>query len=313
MEMRTKATRLKSRPVIAKIEASSYCNLKCLGCRTGEGAVTYPPGNMSVELFQRILRELGDYLLEIVFYLWGEPAINKDLPLMIDMAHERNISVSVSSNLHFIDESCSKSLLDSSLDKLIVAIDGFSQETYQSVRVGGNFERALGNLQTIARMKKERRAGRPYIEWQYILTDDTIPEVERAREFAGKIGVNRFVLLQDWAGRLTDWTYFKNLPRFRKRLSAKKMSCYWLYTAANIQWDGAVFPCCYVANKADSERVYGDISNRSFADIWNNESFMAAREILKTGVESNRLICGKCLTPPVFSSRDEDRDRGDYD
>jgi hypothetical protein len=68
-----------------------------------------------------------------------------------------------------------------------------------------------------------------------------------------------------------------------------------------------------VANKGDSERVYGNISSERFRDIWNNERFTAARELMKTGEKSDDIICGKCLTPPVFSSVDEDRDRKDYD
>lgn len=313
LEMKTKACRLRSKPVMLKIEASNRCNLRCIGCRSGEMTVTYPAGDMAPGLFEKILDDIGSCLLGVVFYIWGEPTMNRDLPAMIAMAHKRNISVAISTNLHFLDERYSRALLESKIDKMVVALDGFSQGTYGTIRIGGDFRRALDNLERFARMKKERRAGRPVLEWQFVVTDDTIDEIEKARSFASEIGIDRFVILQDWAGRLTDWRYFKKLPAFRKSLSKKQKSCYWLYTTASIQWDGTVFPCCYVANRQDSNRIFGSLAFDRFGNIWNNDFYRSARRHIKSSEFPTNSVCAECLTPPVFSSPATDFDHRVYD
>lgn len=312
-ELRIKRPKPLSYPIIAKIEAANACNLKCLGCRSGEPSVDYPPGRMRPELMKQILGQIGDYLFEIVFYLWGEPTLNPELPQLIQMIHQRNISVSISTNLHFLRRELSLKLMECALDKIVVCLDGFSQKSYETIRVGGNFKEALGNLEEFMRLKKQRSARRPYVEWQYIVTDETLPEMERARQFARDIGVDVFVLLQDWAGRLTDWRYFEKLPGFRRQLARAKRSCYWLWAAATVQWNGAVFPCCFVANKDDDIRRYGDIAREDFRSIWHNQQFATSREYIRTGDKCEGAICCQCLTPPVFSSRQEDRDRRVYE
>jgi len=234
LDIKRRTLKVKSKPIIAKIEASNNCTLKCLGCRSGDAAVTYPAGNIAPEVFEKTLDELGDYLFEIIFYLWGEPTMNKNLPDLVESAHKRNISVSISTNLHFLSEDYCRSLVQSGLDKMIAALDGFSRESYESVRRGGDFKLALENLERIVRIRKEMGSRKPVIEWQYVVTDLTINEIEQAEKFASGLGIDRFVLLQDWAGRLTDWRFFEKLPGFRKKLTDQKKSCYWLYAATTI-------------------------------------------------------------------------------
>ncbi len=229
-EMRFKKARLRSFPFIAKIEAANICNLKCLGCRSGDILVTYPSGKMEISLFEKILDQNGKYLFEIIFYLWGEPTLNPNLPQLIKMAHDKNISVTISTNLHFLDEALSERLLECKLDKLIVCLDGFSQKSYETIRISGDFVKAKKNLEYFAKLRNKKNASKPHIEWQYILTDETFPELEAAEKFADEIKINRFVVLQDWAGRLTDWKYTANVIRwlsqgFPKRCHRITPSC----------------------------------------------------------------------------------------
>ena len=53
----------------------------------------FPSGNLSPENFKIIIEKMSKYLLEIVFYIWGEPLMNKKLPELIRIAHDYNISV----------------------------------------------------------------------------------------------------------------------------------------------------------------------------------------------------------------------------
>ena len=66
-------------PVIAQVEPANYCNLKCPLCLTSSMKKSRPPALLPFETFQRFIDECGDYLLQLIFWNWGEPFLNPDL------------------------------------------------------------------------------------------------------------------------------------------------------------------------------------------------------------------------------------------
>jgi len=267
------------KPAFLKIEPSSVCNLKCLGCRQGNpsGLVDLAPGFMTLDTFKAILDQTGKYLVEISFYLWGEPLLNKHLAEMIKLASKRNIASVVSTNLHFMDENFARSLIDAGLTRIIVALDGMSAETYEAVRLGGDFGKAKKGLDTLCRVRRESGKKYPAIEWQYIKTADNMKEIEFARKYATQIGVDYFTTLVDWARRADD----ANLAASRVKERAKLMKrCPWLWFAAAFQWNGDMFPCCHTAKKRNSYIKTNCLSN--VVDTWNGQEYCSARLLFKT-------------------------------
>ena len=81
-----------------------------------------------------------------MFYNWGEPLLNKQLPAFIRKAKARRIETDVNSNLslHLSNDDIDE-LLGSGLDNLSASLDGFSQQSYETYRVGGDLELAKSN------------------------------------------------------------------------------------------------------------------------------------------------------------------------
>ena len=301
-EMLFRRTRLFSKPVIAKIEASSACNLRCKGCRTGWPFMEYQTGNLSVSDFNIILDKIGKYLFEVVFYIWGEPLLNKNIGKLIDAAHRRNIAVIISTNLHFLTAEMGEILIDSQLDKMIFCIDGWSQRTYEEVRAKGDFELVKNNIGRFVEQKKARDSKKPYLEWQYVVTENNKTELPLAQRAAHGWGVERFVSLVDWAKRLETRDFFKGLDRVKEKMRKKINRCFWLWSAITIQYDGTVFPCCHVANKPHENRMYANILRQDLNAAWNSEKFQQARLLLKSKRQINdgHIVCSKCFSPPIF-------------
>src|SRR5262245_20772523 len=61
-------TRLFGYPVILTVETGNLCNLRCPYCFTGAGEVGRGKSAMSIELFHRLMDELGDRLLMVELY-----------------------------------------------------------------------------------------------------------------------------------------------------------------------------------------------------------------------------------------------------
>lgn len=50
-------------PFNMMFELTNYCNLKCPVCPVGTNTLNRPPMAMSTELFERLMKEVGPYLL----------------------------------------------------------------------------------------------------------------------------------------------------------------------------------------------------------------------------------------------------------
>ncbi len=57
--------------------------------------------------------------------------------------------------------SFARKTVESGLDRLIISIDGTTQQTYQSYRVGGQLEKVLEGTQNILAWKKKLRSITP--------------------------------------------------------------------------------------------------------------------------------------------------------
>ena len=75
---------LRSRPPRLVIEPTNACNLRCPHCHTGAGRFGRRPGMMRLEPYLRLLDEIGDYLLLIEVFNWGEPPRNNVHALLED-------------------------------------------------------------------------------------------------------------------------------------------------------------------------------------------------------------------------------------
>ncbi len=88
-------------PTVLQLRPTSRCNLHCRVCPVGMG-LDRPTGDMDLPLFQRIIDELGEYLLLIMFWDWGEPFLNPHAYEMIRYARCAGIKVVCSTNGHVL-------------------------------------------------------------------------------------------------------------------------------------------------------------------------------------------------------------------
>lgn len=300
LQMLFKSRMVRGFPVMLKIESANLCNLKCLGCRSGNPSelVSFPAGILSFETFKKVIDEMGPYLFNINLYLWGDPLMNKQVDQLIGYASSKNIGVTLSTNMHSLSKELAKRIVKSGLTRLIVGIDGMSQKSYGKVRIGGDFNKAMNNLKIFLKIKEGYGSKWPMVEWQYIYTRFNAHEIESAKLLAKQLNVDYFTLIPDWCSRF-DNSPFKEVQRTKKSI----LPCFWLWLCASIQWDGTVFPCCHTAKRSDEISKFGNIEDNDFKSIYNNESFILARQGRKKKIRYRdiKIICQKCRTPPVFS------------
>ena len=187
------------------VESTNVCNLDCIMCPTGLHIDTRPKGYMEWDLYTAIIDEIAPFAEAVVLHSWGEPLLHKRIIDMIRYAKERDLWVETSTNATRLDEETSRKLIESGLDRVYLSMDGLTKETYEKVRVKGNFEVVLGNIERFLDLNHE--LGSPVeADIQIVRLSETDAEVEEfvkqwKSSYADLINIKE---LDTWGGQIDE-------------------------------------------------------------------------------------------------------------
>jgi MoaA/NifB/PqqE/SkfB family radical SAM enzyme len=297
--------RLRSRPVKLTVEATNVCNLRCPACFTGAGEQGRVRSSMSLELYRKLLTELGDTLCELEFYNWGEPLLCKSIDTMIEEASRCGISTTVSTNFSIpFDEHKAERLVSSGLTVLGVSIDGARQETYEQYRVRGDLATVLRNCRLVLEAKRRLGSSTPRMVWEMHVFPHNVGDIELARAMAHELEME-IAVDKGWViGK--DWDPENKWPYAADPIVAR---CPFLWGFAVVNNDGGVAPCCgsfYREDDMGSIAVKpGELGSSSFREVWNGPRFRQARAFYRSrngGPEARRHICYDCPNTLIWES-----------
>ncbi|MBW3086642.1 GTP 3',8-cyclase [Austwickia sp. TVS 96-490-7B] len=294
-DMKGREETVKSRPIFARINPCSLCNLSCPAClihADKEGIREYirPKGMMAMETFRQIIDCLEKSLLQVILYDEGEPLMNKRIWDMVAYAHSRNIRTVISSNLSFkMNDETIAQMHDSGLDYLVVALDGVSQDVYGQYRQGGNVEWVMSNFERIVEYRR-RYPSRTHtkVEVQFIEFDFNAHEKEAVVAYARKHGADHVNCFLSFTEELADRASLQGLPR-------SYYGCFDLYAIADFDIDGTLYSCDFQED-SDSAGI-GNILQDDFDELWNSLQMVRLRRGFadRTGELTDRV----CATCPV--------------
>jgi radical SAM protein with 4Fe4S-binding SPASM domain len=221
---------------------------------------------------------------------------------MVKYASDKKIYTATSTNAHYLTDEVAKKTVESGLDRLIISIDGTTQDVYQQYRIGGNLDKVIEGAKNIVKWKKTLKSKTPFVFFQFLVVKPNEHQIGDIKKLAKEIGVDevRFKTAQVYD--------YKNDPnnlipvnekysRYRKDKSGNYKAknklanqCWKLHHANVITWDGLVVPCCF---DKDATHQLGNLKRQSFKEIWNNENYKQFRRELKTS-RKNIDICANC-------------------
>jgi len=289
-------------PISVSIEPTTSCNLRCPECPSGLRAFTRPTGMLQSDFFRRTIDDIHRELLYLVFYFQGEPYLNPAFLDMVKYASSKRIYTATSTNAHYLNDANARATVESGLDRLIISIDGTSQEVYEQYRVGGHLDKVLEGAKNIVRWKRELKSRTPFIVFQFLVVKPNEHQVEDVKKLGQEIGVDAvwFKTAQvydyenDPNGLIPETDKFS---RYRKGPDGRYVPknkllnhCWKLWHANVITWDGLVVPCCF---DKDALHRLGDLRQKPFREIWTSKPYRDFRASL-TKTRKNIDICSNC-------------------
>lgn len=288
-------------PMSISFEPTTSCNLRCPECPSGLRSFSRPTGMLQEDLFKKTIDELAPTLNYLVFYFQGEPYLNKNFLELVQYAASKKIYTATSTNAHYLTDDAAKKTIESGLDRLIISIDGTTQEVYEQYRVGGNLEKVIEGAKRMVEWKKKLKSKTPHIIFQFLVVKPNEHQMDDVKKLAKEIGVDEvaFKTAQVYEYETGNELIPENekYSRYQKNndgtysIKNKLLNhCWKMWHSCVITWDGKVVPCCF---DKDATHQLGDVSQISFKEVWQSNSYNQFRKsLLKSRNEID--ICKNC-------------------
>lgn len=281
-------------PLNVDVELADACNLKCVMCVHGTGTmkdVGVIQEDFAKDMIDQIAA-MGVYSMKLNWR--GEAAMHKKLAPIIAYAKSKGIAeVQMNTNGIPFDEEKIKNVINAGLDRIIFSVDGNSKETYESIRVGSNFEKLIHNIETFIRQKQEMGRLKPFIRVQMVRTNKNSHEV------------NAFIAR--WQNQVDDVRISDVMDRGQGNsmmvgdlVATGRAHCPQPFQRMLVARDGKVYPCC---SDWYTQWPIGDANKDKLKDIWQSKRMNQLRKLINEDKMNLFEPCKSCYVKDSYTWR----------
>ena len=225
----------------------------------------------------------------------GEPTLHKKLIEFLLYAKKLKIkNIYLSSNMEFFNEKLINSLfenkLDGTLKYVIASLDGVSESTHSSNRIGVDTNKAFENTIKLINKRKKNKSLYPWVFPRMLINETNKHEEKAFFEFwKDKSDKVLRTEMHNWGGQINEEKISQNQNQPFSSV------CYFPFSQIFIQIDGKVRICCLDVN---GKNILGNLKQNTITEIWQSGSFNYLRKNL---IEKNKAnlpkICQNCSYP----------------
>ena len=285
--------------IALSIEPTNSCNLSCIECPTGTNGLSRKQGSISKDIFKSILEDKFKDLIYLNFYFQGEPFLNKQTVDLIRMASDKRIYTSTSTNAQLITKNLARQIVQSGLNRIIISIDGTTQEVYEKYRVGGSLGKVIQATKFLVQEKANQKS-KLRIIFQFLVFKHNEHQISDIEKLAIDLKVDK---LEIKSAQIYNYKESTNIPLLNKYARYKKNSlgdyeiksslsnkCWRMWHSIVITQDAKVVPCCF---DKDVDFEIGDLKINSISEIEKDLKYKTFRKKISKG-RPNILICSNC-------------------
>ncbi len=280
-------------PIHVLLEPTSVCNLRCVMCYQADKTFTGDNiklnsnkammGHMSLDLFKKAIDECDkEGAPAISLGSRGEPMLNSKFNDMLDyISTKKNfLEIKINSNGSALNEKNCNKILESNANILVISCDGENKKLYEKIRINGNFDRLLKNIELLTAIR-EKNYKKSKLEIR--ISGVYFHKEQNSEKFYDfwnkKVDVVSFVKVQN------RWDTYNN------DILEKNNHCDFLWEKLYVWWNGVTNPC---DEDYKSLLSPGNIKNETIKNIWQGKSLNNLRK-LHIGDKRNTVNpCNRC-------------------
>lgn len=299
-------------PVAVQLESTGVCNFRCTMCST-----TYFPFNKTLEdaVFDKVL-EATPHITALVPNVGGEPLLyGKFLPMLEKLkAVNPDLFIAFNTNASLFTEDICRAFVHLGVNEIIVSADGATAETYNAIRVGGDFDTMVRNAGMMFRVKGP--APLPLLAMLMVISRQNAHEMPQFVTLAAKLGVRKILIngVEPYTSEHAANACYSEQPdpaiaalideahREAQRngmeflapsleVTREKRYCPAL-SVCIVRADGEVYPCSPYSTGYQfyyhgeltrhlGPRSFGNLKERTLHDIWNSATYREFRNAIR--------------------------------
>jgi MoaA/NifB/PqqE/SkfB family radical SAM enzyme len=244
-------------PTLLNLEPTNECNFGCKQCpRT---MMNRSLGDMEPQLFRKIIEEVQRHPTCIVKLVGlGEPSIHPNFPELMGILRENRTHAICYTNGTMLERYPHREVLDWRLRRIVVSVDGLDAESFERIRVNGNYASIRDAVGRFHALKKKTLSSRTFLEIRHVIMPNETPE--QLEEFKA-----------DWLSIADSVKFNYLIPAGPAMHNGNRPRCRDIRREFYIRWDGQVPLCGYQYLSLNGQREWiGDLHKTSITDLWNN-------------------------------------------
>lgn len=314
-------------PSFFEIEITTRCHLKCQICeRTHWTDPKEKAAELTFEQFRRIVDQFPHLK-------WCSPTgegtalLHKDFLDMLRYLKSKDVFIEFAESFDLIDERVARQLIEMGVDKISLSMDGASKQTYEAIKVGCDFDRALANVRRFIELKREMRSPVPELCFRYIITALNFHEIPQFVELVHSLGDPRDLgdgSYLEFAGLLAfkeiEHLHVKHVPQdiideANRKARELGVRVTWIHvhddmdrrplmrycaawTEPYIVATGHVVPCCAILMSNNREFIrahsFGNVLDTPLREIWQSPEYRAFRRAVPSMGSGVPVLCDGC-------------------
>ncbi len=271
-------------PPYLQIEPTSICNYRCVFCYQTDNIFNKKSnnfmGHMTFETFKNIIDEIEGKVQFVSLASRGEPLMCKDIEKMLLYTKDKFLNLKINTNASMLTEKKIHAILQSGVKTLSFSADAADEKSYSKLRVNGNLNKILKNIQLFNEIRDKK-----------YLSSKIITRVSGVK-VSDQQNIDD---MQKFWGSLVDQVAFVNYVPWENVYDSKLIEipspCSDLWRRMFIWWDGQANPCDV---DYKSKLSLGEVKKKSISNIWKSKEY---NELRKAHLNKNRSKvdpCNKC-------------------
>ena len=272
-------------PPCLQIEPTSICNYRCIMCYQSDanfvGKSKGYMGHMDFDTFKQIIDEVAGKIEAVTFASRGEPLLHKDIAGMLDYCRGKFLALKLNTNASVLDDKMIHTLLSSDLQNLVFSIDAADKELYEKIRVRGNFEKVVKNLERFRDIRsREYGASKMVVRISGVKLNEQ-QDIDKMESFWGEFAdIVAFTNYNPWQ------------DSYENSVNGVDSPCTELWRRMFVWWDGLVNPCDFDYKSTLSQWRFGD---HSVSSAWKSAEYQELRDRHLKAERDEIEPCRRCV------------------
>jgi len=204
-------------PRIVYFSEDRTCNLACPSCRKDYISLPQEEVNHILKIREGFMPELMSEVESLNICSSGDPfasQIYRDFLFNLEGKRYPKLAINLNTNGVLLTEQAFERMnkIHQNLDSIFISLDAATKETYDVVRKGGDWEKALENIKYLVTQRK--KGNLKYLQLDFVVQDNNFHEMPSFVKLGKKLGVDK-VYFQ----RISNWGTYSSSEYQKKNMA----------------------------------------------------------------------------------------------